>query len=168
MAFYKSSPVVTYNDRLSGQPVFFGGKHLRPSSCWNNFKSIKFVRNVWNDKKLADLLDKYYIFLNVHKKNCGYDKNPIAIRVPFLIQSLAIVVSELADEEDMIMYQGMVNFTKYPNRVLDEWKRQPLRVAEEVARARLALFKEKFSVEKIFRQFRSDTRITPFYSPKRL
>lgn len=155
---YKRTPVVDYSSqKLANVTVFFGVKQYRPPSCWSKFSHLQFIQDVWGDVKLETLLKKRFLFLNVHK-DCGNPQNPVAIRIPMLIQSKGIVVSELVDSEDQSMFEGMLDFATDPQSKLTEWQSRPTLDARKASEERLAFFAEKFNIPRMFQSLIAEKR----------
>lgn len=153
VGFYKTAPVVDFSSKsLLSTAVFLGARHLRPTSCWKHQPNVSFRRDVWCDLEFARVLQKHYLFLNVHKA-CGRAQNPVAIRVPMLVQSLGMVVSEIADAEDMRLYEDITDFTTNTQRMMDLWASRLVEDVESEVKRRLEIFKARFEISKIFGQF---------------
>ena len=112
---------------------------------------------MWDDVKFETLLKKRFLFLNVHK-DCGNPNNPVTFRNSILIQSKAIVVSELVDSEDSSMFQGMLDFATDPQSKLTEWQSRSTLDARKASEERLALFAERFNIPRMFQPLIAEKR----------
>ena len=143
------------------QPLFFFGNPSDGRSrkaCFNTIRKLlgerlEFTFAAFNEERWhSTVLSRSNIFLNLHK-DCSEPHNPITFRVPKLVDSGRLVLSERAHLADEREWEGIVLFYDNVSSLAEGYLDLIATGAwVEKAKAANAAFKRRFSPARIFRR----------------
>ena len=126
---------------------------LRASRVFRVFDDADFARLVQNSSaRPPSSRPPASIFLNMFKNNPEDGANPVTFRVPKLLDAGALIISLRCHPEDEAEFAGMVDFVEESDILPTFWRlaAQPPDARRELAAQRRALFRERFTPQRIF------------------
>lgn len=88
-------------------------------TCWLQLYNhipgeLAFESSAWTDAAFQGILKHHSIFLNLHKGECGWERNPFAAaRASRILSAGGILISEKAYGKDETAFGSVVNFTTF-------------------------------------------------------
>jgi len=113
---------------LSGSPTAGSGGakgsllhmgHAWWRTCWLELYNmmpgeLSYESSAWTETAFVGLLKHHNIFLNLHKGDCKWERNPFAaVRASRLLSAGAILISEKAYYKDETEFAGLVDFVNF-------------------------------------------------------
>merc|ERR1719323_1284030 len=113
---------------LSGSPTTAAGGakgslmhmgHAWWRTCWLELYNkmpgeLAFESSAWTEPAMIGILKHHNIFVNLHKGDCRWERNPFAaVRASRLLSAGAILISEKAYSKDQDEFAGLVDFVDF-------------------------------------------------------
>ena len=156
-----SNGVGVHRRSWDGRLAFLGHSQYRHAQCWrllngsDGWLQHGFVTvQAWTRPALGSLLRSHLVWANLHQ-HCGDASSPLeAFRLVSLLSNGAACLSEVSDEDDARLFEGLVTFCNFSEMRTCHVQ---LRAAEQAAvggvaaarAARARAFARRFSVENL-------------------
>jgi len=152
---------------LSGSPLAGSGGakgsllhlgHAWWRTCWlelyNNMPGeLSYESSAWTETAFIGILKHHNIFLNLHKGDCKWERNPFAaVRASRLLSAGAILISEYSYSKDQQEFAGLVDFVNFdaiPATYANYFAEDPV-TYENLRNSRRSAYLTKFGPSTLF------------------
>lgn len=146
---------------------FLGNIKYRRKDCLEYIQShvkgeLNIMSNVWSARTFQKMLETEEVFLNIHKSmknknwndSCDDAHNPVTFRVPLLLNTGALIISQKSYKADENQYKDMVSFVAFEDigKEYNYFKSLSVSERQVLATRRHALFAKTFMPSKIFNE----------------
>lgn len=152
---------------LSGSPTAGSGGakgsllhmgHAWWRTCWLELYNmmpgeLSFESSAWTEAAFMGILRHHNIFLNLHKGDCKWERNPFAaVRASRLLSAGGILISEKSYSKDETEFAGLVDFVNFdaiPSTYANYFTQDPV-TYENLRMSRRSTYMTKFAPTAIF------------------